>query len=176
MTKDEKINALLGVYCNHVSIPLGEAYVVAFGEWNNLPTEEMHVKAKEQTILTEAMQHLGLITTNDPYRINYQATPYGRDIQDNGGWLEQLKLKSIQDSNESKKVSLEFENLKLQNDSLQNELRDRKNKEEIDRLTIKNLKLQNRNNRVWFLVIGAALSYLLSNWRDTLSLIGIKIE
>jgi hypothetical protein len=169
MTKDEKINKLLEVYCDHISIPCGEAYAVAFGTLDNLPTEELRAKLKDQTILTDTMAHLGLITTNDSYRVSYQATPYGREIQENGGWINQLDLKSKQDNAERTKNNLEYENLKLQNDSLKNELKDRKNIEEINKLTIENLKLQNRNNRIWFFAIGSVLTYLISNWREILT-------
>jgi hypothetical protein len=173
MTKDEKIDKLLKVYCDCIAISRGSAYVVAFGEWGNLPTEEMHKKAKDQAIITEAMIHLGLISASDSNGVNCQATIYGREIQEKGGWLNELILKSNIDKNEQAKNNLELENLKLQNDSLKNEILDRKNKEEIARLTIENLKLQNRNNRIWFFAIGGLLTYLISNWKEILGLLGL---
>jgi hypothetical protein len=180
MTKDEKINKLLEVYCNHISIPRGEAYAVAFGtldgssSLHDFWTENLNANQSELVILTDRMAHLELVTTNDASGVRYSATPYGREIQENGGWLKHLELKSKRDNADQTKENLEDENLKLQNDSLRNELTTRESKEEIDKLTIKNLKLQNRNNRIWFTLIGSVLTFLISNWKEILTFFGLS--
>jgi len=63
---------------------------------------------------------------------------------------------------------LENENLKLQNEQFQyqNQLRSKEN--EIRELTLENLKLQNKQikNKLVYAVIGGAIGFLLSNWKE----------
>ncbi len=73
------------------------------------------------------------------------------------------------------KAQLENENLKLQNEQFhyQNKIRDKEN--EIRDLNIKNLRLQNKQlkNKIIYAILGGAVTFILSNWKDILVMLQI---
>lgn len=70
----------------------------------------------------------------------------------------------------SRKAQIEDENLKLQNEQFryQNKIRDKE--DEIRDLTLKNLSLQNKQlrNKIIYAILGGAIMFILSNWKDIL--------
>ena len=72
--------------------------------------------------------------------------------------------------NQNQRNLIEEENIRLQNDQFrfQNQLRYKEN--EIRNLTSENLRLQNKQlkNKIMYAILGGAIAFILSNWKDIL--------
>ena len=108
----------------------------------------------------------GLITRDEE---RCDISRFGIQVSEIGGWIEYQKLQlesaSTKEKSDSFKNELEIENLKLQNRILEYENDITEKKKKIDNLTIKNLKLQNKQmrNYVLFSLISIIIGAVLSN-------------
>ncbi len=76
---------------------------------------------------------------------------------------------------QNQRNQIEDENIRLQNEQFrfQNQLRYKEN--EIRDLTAENLRLQNKQlkNKVLYAILGGAIAFILSNWKDILIMLQI---
>lgn len=80
---------------------------------------------------------------------------------------------AIVDNN--RKSQIEDENLRLQNEQLRYQNQIHSKEIEIRELTSENLRLQNRQlkNKILYAIIGGVIGFLLSNWKEILSILKI---
>lgn len=124
------------------------------------PDNEFSLSNYEARVIADYLVDKGLMTL---YIEECHITPYGLEISELGGWKIYKELQAKKSSEESVKSNerskLEEENLKL-SIAIQNyEIANRENKREIDRLTKKNLKLNNL--QLIYALIGIALGIII---------------
>lgn len=116
--------------------------------------------------MADKLADKGLITRTDEL---CEITKRGLEVIETGGWEEYKKIEEEAKKSEieerKQRSDLESENLRLQNENLKYEKSIRKSNEKIDRLTVKNLELQNTHLKYYFLfsVIGFILGAVVSN-------------
>jgi hypothetical protein len=118
--------------------------------------------------LATILDEKGLVDLEKVKGFRCDLTEFGHAVFKNGGWLKHLESENLKSEKAESKDVLEFENLKLQNESSEYAKTLRQKEEEIRELTSSNLILQNRQLRRYVLYssISFILGAILTNLKD----------
>lgn len=111
----------------------------------------------QKKILAEEMHNKGLIMLRGEFCYK---TDFGKEVIDKGGWIEYLNIKKKEKEN---KIKQENERQRL--------------KDEIDRLTLINLELRNKQLKryIVYSVISFVLGILATNAKDIITILKTQI-